>query len=154
MIISVDPGKSGAIAVRCSDQSLEVYPMPKTEDELVALVAELVESEPGATAYVERVGGFAGRGQPGSAMFTFGWWAAGPYFLLRAWAIRVVMVPPQVWMKTLGLPTTRTKLGAPAWKSLLHQEAIRRYPGIRFTKQTADALLLLDVAERGLLARA
>lgn len=154
MIIAVDPGKSGGIAVRCPDRSLEVYAMPKTEDELVALMAELA-TEPGAIAYVEKVGGYAGQGQPGSAMFTFGWWAAGPVFALKALGVPVQLVPPQVWMKKLNLAEgqTRTELGRDAWKALLYQEALRRFPRVRFTKQVADALLLLDIAEKGLLAR-
>lgn len=149
MIIAVDPGKSGGIAVRCDDGSVEVYKMPSTEVELVELMNELCE--PGAEAYVELVGGYAGSGQPGSAMFTFGWWAGGITFTLLAFEVVPVMVPPQVWTKKLGLPpgTTRTALGRDVWKKALHAEAARRFPDIAFHRQVADALLILSLAEEG-----
>ena len=152
MIIAIDPGKSGGIAVRCPDRSLEIYKMPEEEDDLVTLLTELA-AEPGVSVFVEKVGGYAGRGQPGSAMFTFGWWAAAPVFIFKTLGIQPRMVPPQVWMKRLGFPegATRTALGAAEWKGLLWEEAQRRFPKYKVLKQVADALLLLDIAERGLL---
>lgn len=139
-LIAIDPGKSGGIAIRLASGNTVTYPMPATESDLVELLAG---SFP-ATVYVEQVGGFTGHGQPGSAMFNFGWWASGPIWIAHCYQARSIMIRPQKWQKLLSLGTSggdKTK-----WKNKLKAEAQRRYPELNVTLKTADALLILEAA--------
>lgn len=152
MIIAVDPGKSGGIA--CSIHHEEdmnpasyVFSMPDTEQGLVNLLGGLIT--PGTTVYVETVGGYmGGGGQPGSAMFNFGWWASGPVWIAQCYQARVIKIPPQKWQKTLGLGTAKGKSSHDRknWKNKLKAEAQRRHPTLAITLKTADAVLILEAA--------
>ena len=97
---------------------------------------------------LEKVGGYAGKGQPGSAMFVFGenfgFWKG----VIQALEIRLELVRPQVWQKGLGLGTASACGSKPEWKNKLKAEAQRRFPHLTVTGRTADALLLLDYAMR------
>jgi hypothetical protein len=145
MIIAIDPGKSGGIAVsRYMGKQIQVFPMPATEKDLVELLASFMTMDPHdpCKMIIEKVGGYVGgRGQPGSAMFEFGKWAWGPVWVAQCYQIPVQMVTPQKWQKVLSLGTStgdKTK-----WKNKLKSEAQRRYPQINVTLKTADALLIL-----------
>ena len=57
----------------------------------------------------------------------------------------IELIPPQRWQKTLHLkkaPGTEKRV----WKNRLKDEAQRRFPTIRVTLDTADALLILSAA--------
>src|SRR5437868_5966445 len=70
-IIAIDPGVTGGIACWKRGQPITAAAMPPTEGDLVEVLQTLISS--GETiAYVELVGGYIGKAQPGSAMFAFG----------------------------------------------------------------------------------
>lgn len=124
--------------------------MPDTEQGLIDLLGPLMyTSTKGCLVYVERVGGFmGGRGQPGSAMFNFGWWASGPVWIAQCYQARVVMITPQKWQKVLSLGNAKGKTpkARADWKRKLKQRAQQLYPGLSVTLKTADALLILEAA--------
>ena len=148
MIIAIDPGKSGGIAVQDHHGMTAGYKMPDTEGDVVdyirALTANVGTSEE-RTAYLEQVGGFTGEGQPGSAMFKFGEGFGIIKGALIAFGWRIIMVRPQVWQKRLGIGT-KGAMSKTEWKNKLKAEAQRRFPSQTVTLATADALLILDYA--------
>lgn len=139
--------------------------MPKTRGDLIELFKSLLC--PVTTAYIEKVNGYNPGGQ--GHQFQFGRNVEMPEAILETLGVRIVLVTPQQWQKALGLGH-RTKPETPlprkptpaqekayrsaaarcktAWKNKLKSEAERRFPGIKVTLETADALLLLDYAWR------
>jgi hypothetical protein len=140
MIVAIDPGKSGGIACFDSMEGLTTSPMP---DDMAELLFDLKEICP-TKVFLEKVTGYIGVSQPGSRMFEFG--KNYGYLLggLHALQIPVILVPPQKWQKPLGLGTSGGD--KTAWKKKLKAEASRRFPQLKVTLKTADALLLLDYA--------
>lgn len=151
-IIAIDPGALGGIAMTmpCT-LSPAAYPMPETEADVVSTIHEhltackLEQTE--CVAYVEKVGGFCGKGLPGSAMFNFGFGAGVIEGALRALAIRTVYVRPQEWQKTFSLGTAASCASKTEWKNKLKAEAQRRFPSVKVTLKTSDALLILEHAK-------
>jgi len=150
LLIAIDPGASGAIAVKWPGKPILVYPMPDDAD-----LAEAVHGyacacgvegyEP--VAYLEEVGGYIGKPQPGSSMFKFG---SGYGFIrgvLAANRIKTVLVRPQTWQKGVsGVQSTK----GPERKRALKEAAARLYPNIKVTLTNADALLIADYASKQL----
>jgi len=142
--------------------------MPDTCADLCKLLwLALVEEYQGTRCYVEEVSGFAGVGQPGSAMFTFGRGFGNIEGILTALKIPFVMVRPQTWQKALNIPKTGTqrapngsspedKKRIRAANAVLKREhkarmkelAQRLYPTLTVTLTNADALLLLEYARK------
>jgi hypothetical protein len=96
-----------------------------------------------AVAYIEQVGGFIGKPQPGSAMFKFGQNYGRWLGILETLEIRTVLVRPQTWQKTIGLGST---LKGPDRKRALRDIAKRLYPSHNVTLANCDALLILEHA--------
>lgn len=146
-IISIDPGQSGGIVV-CNGEDVAAYPMPETQGDILELIREAEdESEWGSTTIcvLEQVGGFtAGNPAPGSAMFKFGESYGFIKGVVQALNIRLILVRPQKWTKHFSLGTKSGCATKTEWKNKLKAEAQRRFPAIKVTLQTADALLILD----------
>lgn len=142
--LAIDPGKSGGIAVRYPCSKVLAFPMPPTEGDLRDLFVRLYNPDNPTVAFVEKVGGYVGgAGAPGSAMFNFG---RNFGFILGALAglfVRTELVTPQQWQKRLGLGTSKG-MTTVQWKNKLKEEAQRRFPDLRVTLKTADALLILE----------
>jgi len=93
---------------------------------------------------LEKVGGFVGKGQPGSSMFKFGAHYGFLMGVVQALGVRLVLVRPQTWQKVFGLGTAASCANSREWKNRLKAEAQRRFPHLAVTLATADALLILD----------
>jgi hypothetical protein len=147
-IIAIDPGASGGIGCFIDGASYPViaYPMPETEADVVALIKELNTEGNDVSAVVEKVGGFCGKGQPGSAMFKFGFGCGVIEGVLRTLGIRTTYVRPQQWQKYFSLGTAAACASKTEWKNKLKAEAQRRFPNLKVTLSTSDALLILDYA--------
>jgi hypothetical protein len=149
--IAIDPGKSGGIAIKYPDKSISIQGMPKTETEVVAVLLEHVEQakidREEVVLVIEKVGGFVGKGQPGSSMFTFGRGAGVIIGAAIALRIPIVEITPQQWMKGLGLGTKGKRTPA-QWKRHLIDQAKKRHPTLlNVNANTADALLLLNYVD-------
>ena len=122
--------------------------MPETEGDRLALVREIraaALAEGGELVCVlEEVSGFAGKAQPGSAMFRFGEHFGFIKGVIQALEVRLVLVRPQVWQKGFGLGTASACASKTIWKNKLKAEAQRRFPHLNVTLKTADALLILE----------
>jgi hypothetical protein len=148
-IIAIDPGKQGGVAV-WSRGKIHAHALPESEAERLALLREIRDAatieglEP--VCVLEQVGGYVGRGQPGSAMFRFG---EGFGFLkgtLQTLGIPLELVPPQRWQKWFGLGTASRCASPREWKNKLKDEAQRRFPHLKVTHAIGDALLILEWA--------
>lgn len=148
-IIAIDPGAIGGIATHDGETTC-LYAMPTTEGDIVDMLRSL-SADGYQQVYIEKVGGFAGgAGQPGSSMFRFGFGVGVLHGACMALALPVILVTPQQWQKRLGVGT-KGALSTTEWKNKLKSEAQRRYPHLKITLKTADAVLLLDYAiHRGL----
>lgn len=147
VIIAIDPGASGGVAVSVFGV-VDCRPMPPTGGDVLALLRSIKVSADKSAAetvcVIQAVNGFVGKAQPGSAMFRFG---EGYGFLrgvVQALGIRLELVRPQVWQKAFNLGTASRCASQTVWKNKLKAEAQRRFPQLSVTLATADALLILD----------
>ena len=143
-IIAIDPGRSGGFAFWNSPVSTVLLPMPDTEGDIVDLLRTRSSN---SVCYLEKVGGFVRTegGQPGSAMFKFGFNFGFLQGVLMALQIPIILVTPQKWQASLGIGKKGNR-STREWKNALKAEAQRRYPALKITLKTCDALLLLDYA--------
>jgi crossover junction endodeoxyribonuclease RuvC len=146
-IIAIDPGVSGGVAVQWFGKT-DCWPMPETQGDLLERLREIknvagLEGDE-LVCVLEEVSGFAGKAQPGSAMFRFGEHFGFIKGVVQALGIRLVMVRPQVWQKGFGLGTASACRTKSEWKNKLKAEAQRRFPQLNVTLKTADALLILE----------
>jgi len=150
MILGIDPGLTGAIALIDGEDCLQVWDMPAIEKThgkgkevnaylLADLIVEAVsEAEGNIVAHVEQVSAMPGQGV--SSMFSFGHSAGVVKGVLGALGVKVVMVRPQAWKKTHSL----TGKGKDASRTL----AISLYPEMRHRLERkkdvgrADAMLI------------
>lgn len=141
-LIAIDPGASGGIAVEWYDGKRVFYSAPDSETEWLELMTGL-KSEFRMEACLEKVGGFVGKKQPGSTMFTFGRGVGVIVGILMALGIPFREVRPQEWQKAVGAGTTNGRTKG-EWKRHLRDLAQKRNPGHKITLSTADAALMLD----------
>lgn len=163
VIIGVDPGGSGGMAVITKD-GVRLFGF-KTTDYAEAVDMAIIGYRPeDCLVFFEQVGGYVGVGQPGSAMFNFGN-ANGivlGLLLARLGKERIRFITPQVWQKSVpqaGEARKRIKKEAllngdsmqqansaakREGKKVLCLEAKRRFPNLPVTMQNCDALLIAD----------
>jgi len=146
-VIAIDPGLSGGVAVWTFGVA-GCRPMPRTDGDILALVRGIMSASAKSGAEtvcaLEAVSGFAGKAQPGSAMFKFGDQFGFLKGVLQTLGIRLELVRPQVWQKAFGLGTASACASKTIWKNKLKAEAQRRFPHLEVTLKTADALLILE----------
>lgn len=160
VVIAIDPGKSGGVAV-AGFGAVACHAMPETEGDVLDLIRGIksgadIECVPHGPAVeticvLEEVSGFAGKAQPGSAMFRFGENFGFIKGVVQTLGIKLELVRPQVWQKAFGLGTASACASKTEWKNKLKAEAQRRFPNLHVTHKTADALLILEW-KRGLPA--
>lgn len=141
-IIAIDPGASGAVAWRHTSGEIGSESTMRRVS-LSDLIRDLRDMTGHSVAYIEQVGGFIGKPQPGSAMFKFGMSYGRWLGILETLEIRTVLVRPQTWQKTIGLGST---LKGPERKRALRDVAKRLYPQHGVTLANCDALLILEHA--------
>lgn len=144
-LIAIDPGKSGGIAWKMAYGARAVK-MPETEHDICTKLKEIYYHLDKPTVLIEEVGGYIGRPQPGSAMFTFGRNFGFCLGVLNCLAARIVLVRPQKWQAFLGLGHSegnKTK-----WKNKLKSRAQDLFPALDITLATSDALLILEYGSK------
>ena len=146
--IAIDPGLSGGVAYQHDNQPAQAVAMPATEGDLVDLLRNLTADANEAVACVEEVGGYIGKAQPASSAFKFGRNFGFILGVLQTLGVRLELVRPQRWQKSLGLGAASGCASKSEWKNKLKASAQRLYPNLKPTLATADALLILDYARR------
>lgn len=150
MIIGIDPGCSGALALLFDDgEIVDTLLMPtikvgtKSRVNGAAVAAWLRDAKErsglrGLHAYLEQVGAMPGQGV--SSMFTFGHAAGLVEGVVTGAGIPLTLVTPQAWKKKAGL------IGQD--KDAARSRAIQLYPGCRLLdlkgkgQAIADAILI------------
>lgn len=144
--IAIDPGQSGAMAVRWPDGSTVAYDF-ETEADMVSELRSIRENsemtDTPVNALLERVASRPAQGVASVFKFgsNYGFWRGA----LQGIGISFYELTPQQWQnKVGGVPTTVQ--GADR-KRKLKQIAAERYPNHRVTLKNADALLMVEVME-------
>ncbi len=150
--LGVDPGANGGLAAVTTSGSFGVASMPDTERDVWEWFADVKRQFPGCDpfAVIEKVSGYIGEAQPGSAAFKFGASYGGLRMALVAAGIPFEEVTPQKWQKFLGIPPRNNKGGETktAFKNRLKAKAQQLFPGVKVTLATADALLIMEYCRR------
>lgn len=139
IIIGIDPGANGGVCFMARERA-DAFAM-KSLSELKSALAELKRKGPPPKAFLEEVGGFIGKAQPGSAMFRFGRSMGEIVGLLTGIEIPFETVRPQVWQR--GLPGL-AKLKGVERKRALKEIATQRHPELAPTLKTCDAILIAE----------
>lgn len=144
-LITVDPGLSGGIAWQVPDNGIPVVvKMPATESDICDLLQNVIRGED-AVAYIEDVPiGMPGKGAASSKLNANAGFLRG---VLTALKVRIIKVRPAKWQQYFSLGKRSGCASDTEWKNRLKGEAQRRFPGLKVTLDTADALLLLDYAK-------
>lgn len=148
VIIAIDPGAAGGIAIHAEGK---VSASKLDEQESFELIRGYLPSDGTSPedimCYMEQVGGYIGKEQPGSMMFNFGngygYWRG----VLKALDIPLTLVPPQKWQRAVAPGVAR--LDYNVRKRALKELAQSWFPDLDVTLALADALCLLRYAEGG-----
>lgn len=143
--MGVDPGGSGGVAVICGKE-ITIKSMPDTEQDVWNWIRGF--QTVGLFATIEKVGGFIGKNQPGSAMFKFGQSYGSLRMALIAASIPFEEVVPQTWQKGLSIPKKTDKESKTQWKNRLKAKAQQLFPKEKITLATADAILIAEYCRR------
>jgi hypothetical protein len=140
VFITIDPGKNGGIAWRNLDETSAV-PMPESVHELSGILCGLIVFAANADCVLERVHSMPHDG--GRAAFSFGENYGQIQGVLAALKVPYRFVTPQQWQKKVGaLPKEK-----PERKNALKAFAQQRFPHLKVTLKTADALAMLAVED-------
>jgi len=142
MIIAIDPGKSGGLAIQRANE-VSALSMPPTATDIARALEPYTGSE--TIVYLEHVPPFVPCARAKN-MFRLGESFGAILGILAALKLRTVLVRPAKWQARFALGTRSACASDSDWKNKLKAEAQRRFPQIKVTLKTADALLLLDYA--------
>lgn len=172
MIIAIDPGIKGGIAMKMNNGIVHAWKMPNTVGGMnewfsfnlsLATAQELEDFKmknpgeglpPQPVCYLEKVHSMPK--QRPTAIWTFAENYGALKALLLAYGISRVDVEPKTWQKAIGATREAVPKGAtPSVKERIKREAKKRikeiveakYPQIKVTLETADALGILMYAE-------
>lgn len=144
VFFTIDPGKNGGVAELLADgRGVNVYPMPDTVHDLVGLISQMVGPFALGECVIERVHSMPH--DSGKAAFAFGENFGMIQGVLAALGISYRFVTPQQWQRKLGALPADKALRKRAIKEVMQQ----RYPQVKVTLKTADALAMLDVLKNG-----
>jgi hypothetical protein len=144
--IAIDPGASGAIVwITPGTFTPEILHMPETPKDILDTLADVYRRCPGATCYLERVGGYM-PGNSGPAAVKFARHCGYLDMALLATGIPTQSVSPSVWMKAFGVPKFE---GKPPEQKACRKRWIKAkvqqlYPTLHVTLETADAVAFLN----------
>lgn len=138
VIIGIDPGLKGGIAILPQSGTPQVYPM---DDEKLLEIARTYSQHPGVLVAMEKVHAMPAQGVV--SQYTFG---VQNGFLLGVFAaneLPVKLIPPQTWKKFYGLLKTDKKESIIKAKSLYPGVCLRRNDRCRTDSDgMAEALLI------------
>lgn len=142
IFIAIDPGKNGGIAWRNEFGEVSAVSMPENVHELAKLLEGLAFLASSMDCVLERVHSMPRDGV--RAAFAFGENFGQIQGVLAATEIPYYLVTPQTWQKKVGaLPDEKSKR-----KAALKAFAQRRFPHLKVTLKTSDALAMLAVEDK------
>lgn len=138
-LVVIDPGKSGGVVLVKGDA---VSTLATPGDDMDKLVGALQEMPADTLVFIELVGGYVGKDQPGAYMFEFGrnfGWFFG-YAAARGWSVKKIV--PTAWQIPLNIGQANERVDKAQWKRDLKAKATEMFPEHKPTLATADALLI------------
>lgn len=154
IVIGIDPGKKGGIAVMYLEfdrtvNRVELHKMPETPTDINDFFKNLLHNYPfiRIVANFERVWGRPGSGS--TAMFSFGRSYGHVEMCLLAHKIPFENPIPMKWQKEYGLVRDKTD-NQSKWKNKLKEKAQQLFPKNKIILDTADALLIAEYGRRNL----
>lgn len=165
MIIAIDPGVNGGIAVKPDgDGAVRIYEMPDTLEGIdgwfrFELMTNILKNDPekltGVWCYLEKVHSMPK--QRPTAVWTFAENYGALKGIIKAYDIPRIDVEPKTWQKAIGATREAVPKGAtPTVKERIKREAKKKiksiveakYPYLAVSLKTADALGILMYAEQ------
>lgn len=148
LIVAIDPGVNGGLALLDREGVVTVQKMPGTDIDVVSFLVEVSNTAKEVDCYLEEPPLYAGRNIPGSAIGKLMWNTGVLYGAAVCLGWKMHRIRPAIWQKahTCG---TKGELSSTAWKNKLKARAAELFPTVDVTLWNADALLILDAAKRG-----
>lgn len=148
LFLAIDPGSSGGYAYRVGKTgSVVASNLPETDtDTLDELRCLLLRAGGQGELHIESVSPFTKTPGMGASMAKL---YGGQRFIIgvaMTLGYRIVEVHPKKWQSHFELGNKKDH--GKDWKNHLKDKAQRRFPQIKVTLKTADALLLLEYACR------
>jgi len=146
-IIAIDPGQSGGIVYTVVGMlATVVEKMPSTISDIkdAIYMQYSIEEKEEVVVYLEDVHSMPGQGV--SSSFKFGRGFGNLEAIAICLGYRLIYVRPQVWQKALGLLTKKGE-SKTQHKNRMKAFAQQRYPHVKVTLATADALCILEYAK-------
>ena len=141
LVIGVDPGLSGGIAVVGMDGvAVDVVSMPETMQDLLEYLRSWCSDDCTSVCYMEKVG-FGMPGQSSKATATFSRHCGHLEMALLSLGIPTNEVTPQKWMRHYQLGRS-SDFSKGEWKNRLKSKAQQLFPREKVTLKVADALLI------------
>ena len=145
VIIGIDPGKGGGIAVSVKGVITEFHKYPTTQLDLYYTMHEILSNYKGIPlAYLEQVHAFPTDGRSSAFKFgtNYGIWKG----LLLGLQIDYKLVAPQTWMRKLALSKDKkerkNQLKEMAQGIINNQNNFNELKNKRVTLHTSDAILI------------
>jgi hypothetical protein len=136
--LAIDPGASGGFAWIDDEGIVQAMKMPATMTEQLEALRNLSFYNP-KMAVMEKVGGYQ-PGNSGPAAATFARHCGHLEAALYLLGVPVIPVLPTRWMRAIGVPP---KLEKGERKNAIKEIVARRFPHLKVTLATADALGML-----------
>ena len=150
LIVAIDPGVNGGLALLDQDGLVTVQKMPGTDFEVVSFLVEVSNTAKEIDCYLEEPPLFAGKNIPGSAIGKLMWNTGVLYGAAVAMGWKIHRIRPAIWQKTHTCGT-KGELTTTQWKNKLKARAAELFPSVDVTLWNADALLIFDSATRGVI---
>lgn len=142
-IIAIDPGASGGIAWVDMEGIVQACRLEDTDSNIVEQIKNFAF---GSSIFViEDVPKHCGFPRPASSTFVMAYNYGLICGVVMARSLPLHRVRPQVWQAGIG---STKKTQGKGWKRWLAGIAQERFPHLKVTQKTADALLILDYARR------
>lgn len=146
LVMGIDPGVSGGIAVRGNSlpNGLLVFKMPETPADIVELIRDLCEKYEINHCYLERAQAMRsrdGRKQGVSSAFNYGTSFGALIGILAAWGAPYTLIRPVDWQRAL-------KCLSGGDKRVTKRRAQELFPKTKLTHATADAALIAEYGWR------
>jgi hypothetical protein len=139
-VVAVDPGVNGGIAWCDVDLGANATRMPETDGDILDALRKLRDA--GARRIVMELPAKAIFGAGHSSLAVLHRNVGFIQGVAMALGFELHLLPPQKWLARLSLKK-RPGEEQRHWKNRLKEEAQRRFPNLRVTLNTADALLIL-----------
>jgi len=137
--LAIDPGVSGGFAWIDGNGDVCAVKMPDGMTAQADLLRSLAVELPGLTAVLEKVGGYRS-GNSGPSAATFARHCGNLEAALYVLGVPTKQVTPKQWMKAIGVPPNLKEVERKNW---IKDLAARRFPHLKVTLSTADALGML-----------